>query len=166
MIQCHECGQEELSGTMFCSICGESLMELEGQQAVMDARPEPEAPSLLGQSTVSTSNWQEVIFVIPTGGRHIRFKPTKDIYIGRSDKDSLHEPEVNLEEDGGGELGVSRNHAVIKIDEQGEGIAILDLNSTNGTFLNQFRLPPELPYPLKNGDEVQFGNLLVHVFLK
>lgn len=155
-----------MAGTMFCSMCGASLMELEGKQAVLDKAPEPEPPPLMGQSTSVKTAWSQIVFVIPTSSRRLYFNLDRDIYVGRSSDDSLHDPEINLELDGGGDLGVSRNHAVLKPDEQGEGMVVLDLNSTNGTFLNQYRLPPELPYPIKNGDEVQFGNLLVHVFLK
>ncbi|MFK7804649.1 MAG: FHA domain-containing protein [Anaerolineae bacterium] len=166
MINCQECGNEEMAGTMFCSMCGASLMELEGKQAVLDAAPEPEPPSLMGQSHDSKPAWSEIVFIVPTSSRRLFFNLDRDIYVGRSNDGSLHNPEINLEQDGGGDLGVSRNHAVLKPDEQGEGMVVLDLNSTNGTFLNQYRLPPELPYPVKNGDEIQFGNLLVHVFLR
>lgn len=155
-----------MAGTMFCSMCGASLMELEGKQAVLDSAPEPEPPSLMGQSTSEKPSWSEIVFIVPTSSRRLFFSLDRDIYVGRSTDGSLHDPEINLEQDGGGDLGVSRNHAVLKPDEQGEGMVILDLNSTNGTFLNQYKLPPELPYPIKNGDEIQFGNLLVHVFLR
>lgn len=140
-------------------------MELEGKQAVMDQSPAPAPPSLVGQSTEQGQSWSEAIFVIPSGGRQVRITPTKDITVGRGD-DGENGPDLNLEKDGGSDLGVSRSHALIKFDEQGEGLVILDLNSTNGTYLNQYRLPPELPYPLNNGDELQFGNLLVHIFIK
>lgn len=166
MIQCRECGNEELAGTMFCSMCGESLIELEGKQAVMDDMPEPEPPSLLGQSTELEEKWSEIIFIIPSGGRQLRFPLGQDIAIGRLEKENQQQSVINLDKDGGGELGVSRTHAMIKTSGQEDGVTIIDLNSTNGTYLNQYRLPPELPYPIKNGDELQFGNLLVHVFLK
>ncbi|MFT7585791.1 MAG: pSer/pThr/pTyr-binding forkhead associated (FHA) protein [Cellvibrionaceae bacterium] len=166
MTNCNECGQEEMAGTMFCSMCGASLIELEGKQAVAAVASEPEPPSLMGQSDNSKLAQSEIVLIIPTSGRRLYLKTTQEIYVGRSSDGSLHNPEINLELDGGGDLGVSRNHAMLKPDEQGGGMVVLDLNSTNGTFLNQYRLPPELPYPLKNGDEVQFGNLLVHVFLR
>ena len=166
MIQCRECGHEELAGTMFCSMCGASLIELEGKQAVVEDAPEPEPPSLLGQSTKVEDVWSEIIFVIPSGGRKLTFELGKDISIGRLDNESPQQSVVNLDKDGGGELGVSRTHAMIKTSGQEDGVTIIDLNSTNGTYLNQYRLPPELPYPVKNGDEIQFGNLLVHVFLR
>ncbi|MEM9773468.1 MAG: FHA domain-containing protein [Chloroflexota bacterium] len=165
MITCRECGHEEIEGMIFCTMCGASLIELEGQQAVLEDAPEPEPPPLMGQ-TESSPEWEEIIIILPTSGRRLHFKPGREIYIGRSVDGTPNQPEVNLEIDGGNELGVSRSHAVIRPDEQGVGIVIVDLNSTNGTLLNQFKLPPELPYPIKNGDEIQFGNLLMHVFLK
>ena len=66
-------------------------------------------------------------------------------------------------------------HNEIHIDDptvSGEHAAILhlqhtyveDLNSTNGTILNGYRLPPDQAYPLNTGDEVRFGDLLVHLF--
>ena len=166
MMNCQECGNKELAGVMFCSMCGASLMELGGRQAILDKAPDPQPPSLMGQSTSPRSSWSQIVFVIPTTRRHLYLDLNKEIYVGRSAADSLHQPELNLEQDGGGNLGVSRNHAVLKPDEHGDGMIILDLNSTNGTYLNQYQLPPELPYPVTHGDEIQFGNLLVHVFFR
>jgi pSer/pThr/pTyr-binding forkhead associated (FHA) protein len=42
---------------------------------------------------------------------------------------------------------------------------LIDLESTNGTLLNNYRLSPHEPYPLHSGDEIRFGDLLVHLFL-
>jgi len=35
--------------------------------------------------------------------------------------------------------------------------AIVDLNSTNGTFVNEQRLPPQVPRPLISGDTIRIG---------
>jgi pSer/pThr/pTyr-binding forkhead associated (FHA) protein len=40
------------------------------------------------------------------------------------------------------------------------------LNSLNGTFLNANRLVPELPYPVKDGDQIQLGKLILTIYLK
>jgi pSer/pThr/pTyr-binding forkhead associated (FHA) protein len=45
-----------------------------------------------------------------------------------------------------------------------EGVVIVDLGSTNGTRVNDKKLPPERPHPLNNGDTVRFGQLLVQVY--
>jgi pSer/pThr/pTyr-binding forkhead associated (FHA) protein len=70
--------------------------------------------------------------------------------------------ELNLAEFDAAAYGVSRAHAVLRLT--GQGIALVDLDSTNGTYLNNYRLAPHVAYLLTNGDEVSFGDLLVHVF--
>ncbi|MGH2544477.1 MAG: FHA domain-containing protein, partial [Ardenticatenaceae bacterium] len=49
---------------------------------------------------------------------------------------------------------VSRKHAVIM--ESGEGYAIRDLGSTNGTYVNRQRID-ENEHPLQHGDLIQLG---------
>jgi hypothetical protein len=49
----------------------------------------------------------------------------------------------------------SRHHA--RIERMGEGFRILDLGSSNGTFLNGVRLAG--PVPLDPGDQVQIGDV-------
>ena len=40
----------------------------------------------------------------------------------------------------------------------------MDLNSVNGTWVNNYRLSPRLPYALRSGDELKLGELVIHVF--
>ena len=53
------------------------------------------------------------------------------------------------------EKGVSRVHA--KLEEKKDGIYLLDLNSTNGTFLNGERIESGKDYKLEEGDLVAFA---------
>ena len=50
---------------------------------------------------------------------------------------------------------VSRLHAELRATA--EGLELIDLGSTNGTFVNSERLPPNIPRQLKPGDELLFG---------
>ncbi|MCD7806405.1 MAG: FHA domain-containing protein [Lachnospiraceae bacterium] len=52
--------------------------------------------------------------------------------------------------------GVSRIHASVRRDQQGNSI-LEDLNSTNGTWVNESRLSPRVPYVLNRGDKVSFA---------
>ena len=51
---------------------------------------------------------------------------------------------------------ISRHHAEIRLEE--DALSVVDLGSTNGTFVNEERLQSNQPHPLKNGDEIRFGD--------
>lgn len=51
---------------------------------------------------------------------------------------------------------VSRTHAVVEADSR--GAIVRDLDSTNGTYLNGRRIESE---PLRDGDELRFGNTIM-----
>ena len=55
------------------------------------------------------------------------------------------------------DASVSRIHA--RFVDQGGRTALIDLNSTNGTFVNEIRLEQEEVVILEGGDELRFGNV-------
>jgi len=55
---------------------------------------------------------------------------------------------------------VSRHHAEIRSD--GKACIVIDLNSTNGTFVNDQRIPPSQPRRLQAGDLLRFGPNVVY----
>jgi serine/threonine protein kinase len=64
-----------------------------------------------------------------------------------------------------GVLGVSRLHAQIAPDNE-HGLVLKDLQSTNGTMLNDVPIAPNTPYPLQDGDYIKVGNLKIQVFIE
>jgi phage tail-like protein len=54
---------------------------------------------------------------------------------------------------------VSNMHGRIEAGPQ--GAQLIDLGSTNGTFIGERRLPPNQPYPLVPGEEVRIGPFLL-----
>jgi pSer/pThr/pTyr-binding forkhead associated (FHA) protein len=86
---------------------------------------------------------------------------TKPIRLGRIDPREGVYPDVDLTTDLAMEHGVSREHACIF--RRGNAVEVEDLASTNGTMLNGTRLAPYLPAPLKDGDQLQLGRLLIEV---
>lgn len=60
-------------------------------------------------------------------------------------------------------LGVSREHAAISFSEG--NYTIEDLNSSNGTWLNENKLAPNQPRLLRNGDAIRLGQLIIFVYL-
>jgi class 3 adenylate cyclase len=55
----------------------------------------------------------------------------------------------------------SRHHAEIWADEAGEKISIVDLGSTNGTFVNHERISGECP--LKASDVIRIGQVIINI---
>jgi pSer/pThr/pTyr-binding forkhead associated (FHA) protein len=83
----------------------------------------------------------------PMAGRVLPIEA--DLTIGREGCDVvLPDPEV------------SRRHAVMRVLDSG-AVAIEDLGSTNGTWVNDDRV--DGPTPVAPGDIVRFGNTLWHV---
>ena len=82
--------------------------------------------------------------------------------IGRSDLvNSNYLPDVDLNESDAAEHGVSRRHAAIV--NFNNAICLVDLNSSNGTFINGEKLRADYPHVLRDEDELRFGTLFVRV---
>ncbi len=94
--------------------------------------------------------------VLETGAT-IPLPPAPDIVLGRSTSMSVSLPDVDLEPYGAGMAGISRRHARLLC--RPDGWFLEDLQSTNGTFLNENRLPPGQPVPLSHGDLIRLGQL-------
>jgi hypothetical protein len=88
-------------------------------------------------------------------------KNTSEIVIGRRVAGEPP-PTVDLTEYHAHLLGVSRRHAMIRFS--GVGYTLEDLNSNNGTWLNEERLPANSPQLLKTGDQVRLGQLALFVY--
>jgi len=59
------------------------------------------------------------------------------------------------------DMSVSRLHA--RFRKQGNTVYLQDLDSTNGTYVNEKRLPAGEEIIIKRGDEIQFGKIIVNV---
>jgi hypothetical protein len=74
------------------------------------------------------------------------------VYIGKPNDQSPPDLDVSSLPDAD---VISRIHAQIQIE--GNHCFIEDLGSSNGTFLNNTKLEPKTPYPLKLGDKIDLG---------
>jgi pSer/pThr/pTyr-binding forkhead associated (FHA) protein len=171
MIICKTCQSVGQTGALFCAECGDILLDFIYPQSEQRNTPElapvlPQrafvTPALLGHALDATTNVSQFRFVIISSGRQVTLEIDNGIVIGRQDPESGFCPELDLTPDEGLEWGVSRQHAAIQVSHL--GIMLTDLGSVNGTFLNDLPIPANLPYALRHGDKVQFGDLLVEVY--
>jgi diguanylate cyclase (GGDEF)-like protein len=63
------------------------------------------------------------------------------------------------------EITVSRQHAVLAADAHGM-VWLTDLGSTNGTCINERRIPADTPLRLKDGDRIRLGSMVVLKFVR
>lgn len=52
---------------------------------------------------------------------------------------------------------LSRSHAKLRYHINNDSFSLEDNNTTNGTYINQIKIPHGIHYSLKYGDEVSFG---------
>lgn len=89
-----------------------------------------------------------------------------DVLLGRFSKES---PEVdnvqriNLAYYSGYRTGISRVHALIRRTANNT-VNLIDMDSVNGTFVNEERLEPFKAHPLKDGDLVRLAYLNIKVY--
>jgi hypothetical protein len=112
---------------------------------------------MLPKLTTDIQPWR-VIFQTLTPDPKVMGVDVQDVsVVGRSDPTVNIVPDLDLAEFGGQSLGVSRRHAILLPTD--EGLCLLDLDSTNGTWINGVYLQPGQKYRLRTGDRVEFGRL-------
>jgi hypothetical protein len=81
----------------------------------------------------------------------------KELVLGRLSENTFDDSLLDLTDLGGYQMGLSRRHAMIR--KADAGYEIIDLASTNGSWLNDERLVPNKPYPLASGSQLRFGRM-------
>ena len=172
---CPTCQHSNIAGSAFCENCGAQLPAAQPSvqpppppppQPVPEEQwpetPEPEQPptappevpapapvdTISGSLVIQETN---VPLSIPLG--------KQTIVIGREDPVSGIFPDIDLDPVGGHEMGVGRRHAQLIIQES--QLYVEDLDSVNGTALNKQKLAPRQPQPLKDGDELRLGKMVL-----
>jgi hypothetical protein len=94
---------------------------------------------------------------------YIRLEEPKDYSLGRINEGQTVFPDIDLSAYEGYKNGVSRVHASIQISVR--RINVVDLGSSNGTYLNGRRLTSQVPYALNDGDILVLGKLEARVLV-
>jgi pSer/pThr/pTyr-binding forkhead associated (FHA) protein len=159
----------------FCENCGHDSLaappprpqSIPEPQAVLEAPAEPRIRTWTATVSADRDYFNSVMAIGGPDADSISFPPFcperffplhgKEITIGRRSTSRGINPDIDLTgppED----PGVSHLHAVFLTQPDG-GLSIVDLNSANGTTLNdnQNVLPANTPAPLSNGDRIHLG---------
>jgi hypothetical protein len=160
---CAVCKNKNEETATVCSYCGALLEEnLTNKVATTSNNGQSNAPAESVPSFID-------IALIPEGGIGIyaagSFKPyylpvDNEIIIGRKTETST-EAILDLSDLDAFNMGLSRRHALIRRTDS--GFEVMDLSSTNGTWLNAERLFPNKPYPFASGSQLRIGRLRLFV---
>lgn len=169
--KCPTCGFMNRVGVLVCENCGTNLIS--GEQGGPGTRQLKEQGSTSEQKSerLSTQEMQAVksagtnifedtmVLRLEINGAQnpLLIYPKAETSLGRRDPATGTMPDVDLTTYAGYRMGVSRRHAIIRLNNK--RLEIYDLGSSNGTAVNGVRLAPHQPYPLRDGDEIMLGKM-------
>ena len=116
--------------------------------------PPPAAPVAPPRTTLAPAQ-----LTVVASGAALPLPATAQAIVGRGDPVSNFFPDLDLGPHGALDNGVGRRH--LRVFLQGGQVLIEDLDSTNGTVLNGQKLAPRQPQPLRDGDQISAGKLLL-----
>lgn len=136
----------------------------EESELLEDALPTQMMPEdmNLGGANELTAELQVISFYLPSRSEPLISRETM-ITIGRRDPKRKINPTIDLTEERGAQLGVSRLH--VEINFQNGRYYLKDMGSANGTWVNNSKLVPYQPHPIETGDQIRLGQLalLIHI---
>ncbi len=164
MIVCPQCQHHEMDGAIFCSECGAQLVgaspvdtsrieRVEVENAGHRTIPEPGPSFSLPKAWISL-HILDSGYILPLADR-------TEFTLGRVVDGQPIMPDVDLTPHNAYAYGVSRLHAVLRLT--GNKIVIMDLESSNGTYVNGVRIPPNVETALAHGDVIALGKLKIQV---
>ncbi len=176
---CPNCGHRNRPGTLICDNCGTSLIS--GTKAAIGTRdlvsateaaattsePLLDAAQLNAVESAGGSAFSDDMVLrieIEGGATPMLVYPKQEIILGRRDPNTGTLPDVDMTAYSGYRMGVSRTHASIRL--QDKLLNLSDRGSSNGTFLNGTRLVAHRPYPIKDGDEIRLGQMVLKIYFQ
>ncbi len=166
MIICTNCDHKNREGYLYCENCGFPL-DTSVRDRTSTRQLERDDPVLSAKATWGTARLSvtsEIILHIDTAQEPVKLSTANRTVVGRQDATSNSFPDLDLIPFGGLEKGVSRVHAMIERSE--DTLTLVDMGSSNGTFLNGQRLVSNQPRVLRDGDEIRFGKLVTRIYFK
>lgn len=174
-IFCPACKMKNEVRAIVCSFCNTPLNEdrqntkiLQNVQEVTGTLPDT-FDDILSAPPPSKERFMNfeipakgIVLINLEDGQPVAMQEEKEFILGRASAEiETQEPLVDLASLSM-DYGISRVHALIR--QMDDGYQITDLGSSNGTWLENDRLIPKIPYDLESGDRVRIGRLNILVF--
>ncbi len=166
MITCPSCSfAQNPSTALVCTKCGQPLTDA---RASLLRRPTGLlSPELLTREQrtrtqhVGKMKRYDVAIYVTDMEEPLIVPLMHDLLLGRYGG-TEQQPPIDLAAFEGLEHGVSRKHAMLR--RFGPDVAIMDLGSTNGTWLNGVKVQPHQPVILRSGDRLLLARLPLQIY--
>ncbi len=166
-IICPNCQHDEPEGALFCSECGTKLINSDGLSTaairVTDAKIQNggSRPRLVTPQPVTEA--QISLHIIRTG-QILPLIGRAEYTIGRISQGQSILPDIDLSPYDAYSQGVSRLHATLKVIDQ--NLFIEDLGSSNGSRINNTKVPPHVDNLVQHGDVIALGRFKIQVLIR
>lgn len=158
---CPKCGYANEEGSVFCQKCathlesGDSILETLRTRRIGNSGASAHAPGT-GRDVTQLPDGNKIYLEIE--GTLLTVNVDENVTLGREHGDAGDVTMVDLEPFGAYVKGISRRHAQLRRSKDGQ-LALVDLGSSNGTYLNGQLLEPLARSLLDDGDEIVLGEL-------
>ena len=176
-IFCPACKMRNETGAILCTYCNTPLPSNEDRQKTRILHHPQEVTGTLpdtfdeylGAPPINRERFMNfeipskgIVLINLEDGQPVAMQEEEAFILGRvSAEIKTREPLADLTSLGI-DYGISRTHALIRKTK--DGYQITDLNSSNGTWLENDRLIPQKPYDVDSGDRIRMGRLNVLIF--
>ena len=166
MIVCPHCDYENKEDERLCARCGLPLKppappsNKEGGGTRL-LNVDAEANRQVRWGTASLGSDRKLLLHVRGYDRPLVVSLTDSVVLGRYDPDTGEAPDIDLGPFEAQDQGVSRRHAAILVDS--DALKIMDLGSSNSTFMNGQKLMAHQARILRDGDEIRLAGLVVRV---
>jgi len=166
-VTCPNCEHDNLDGALFCGQCGAKLVsggvstaavkrsnDIDSTKPVSAPLPPPPpaTEAFISLHVVRTGQ------ILPLVGR-------SEFTIGRVSEGQSILPDIDLTPYEAYSQGVSRLHSTIKRKDDGH-IVITDLGSSNGTRVNNEKIPAHTEQKLSHGDVISIGQFKLQALIR
>ncbi len=166
VVTCPHCGYVNPDEAKLCVRCSLPLRNVGAEQSekkdsTRRLNNTPFDPSVPRWGTASLGEARKLFLHVRGYDTPLVVPLTERLIIGRRNIETGEIPDIDLEEYGAREQGVSRQHAMIV--RETDGLKVMDLGSANHTFINGQRLIMHQARILRDGDELRLGRLVIRV---
>lgn len=162
---CSACKYKNPQDAIFCAYCGTPFSDEDSPNTTRRVAESTTTPTneLVSRQAQAEGKPEAGISFYVLGDPHpIESRNETIVVLGRrADTSIIDETLLDLSTYGAFAMGVSRRHAVVQKNNNGYEIA--DMDSANGTWLNEQRMVPKKFYPLHSGARIRLGKLVLLV---